>query len=227
MIPSPHGSRHTFGRSQVLCLTCLLILSAASATWSGAIRDEGLDYGLVYVAEISDYTEADIKQVYLEQTGEDARKVRILGAGESRPELRATVARILGDTGFEVTRNWPDSRDRGGVKLIFRVLDDRAATKLQAEGAATVFLVPLAGFLAAAKKEARVVMTLEVYGPTDDLLWSGRAKKVWKSDFFGGIFRKKSKLRRGATGDCIKKLLADYDEWIHSHVEEPADTAKE
>jgi hypothetical protein len=179
----------------------------------------------VYLAEITDYTEADVKQVFTEETGKEAQEVKIVGAGNPRPELRAVVNKRLQDSGFVITRDWPEARQKGGVRMIFRVLDDRAATKLQAEGAATVFLVPVVGFLSAAKKEARVVMTLEVYGPANDLMWSGRQKKVWKSDFFGGIFRKKAKLRAGATGDCIKLLLAKYDEWIHAQPQGEASEA--
>jgi 6,7-dimethyl-8-ribityllumazine synthase len=75
----------------------------------------------------------------------------------------------------------------GKVRVVCRIMDDRAATKLQPEGAATVLLAPILAVFTAGKKEARVVMLIEVYDPTNTMLWSDRTKKMAKSGQFDAV----------------------------------------
>ncbi len=221
------GTRHCTGAAAVL--TVLLATGSGMAALCQETY-EGIDFGLVYVDDVTDYTESDVKQVYLQETkdaqGADVQEIKVMGAGSPRPELRPELTKVLMDAGFDVSKDWSEVRARGGVRVVCRIMDDRAATKLQPEGAATVLLAPILAVFTAGKKEARVVMLIEVYDPANTMLWSDRTKKMAKSGFLGGIWSRKSKLRAKATKLAMKDLAAKFDEWIHVRRGPPAE-AKE
>ncbi len=183
----------------------LLVLSAPPA--QGA---ETTDYMFVFVQPTTDYTAKDLQETYEKETKKDAKGIMISGAGKARPEVDPQIRKRFAELGFTVAGDKSEVEENNGVLVQARILDEVTARKLNAEGAATVVLVPIVGFISALEKQARVKMRLDVRDLQGELLWRGEETKKWKSGFFGGLFTKSSKLRRKAREAAIKELAERY-----------------